>query len=168
MINKVTLIGHAGGDPEMRTLDTGAHVSRFSLATNESYKDKLGEWQTSTEWHNVILWREQAERAAQQIKKGSTVYIEGKISYRKYTDKDGVEKTFTDIVANTFRLLEKRDRSDNRFPDTDPGNEKENAQDIGNPNLPQMNNPIPPPNPVKNQFGDVPNSDANGGDDLPF
>ena len=112
MINKVTLIGHAGGDPDSRTLDTGAQVARVSLATNESYKDKAGEWQTTTEWHNLIMWRDLAERAVQHIKKGSTLYVEGKISYRKYTDKDGVEKTVTDIVVNSFRVLDnaKKDR----------------------------------------------------------
>ena len=131
MINKVTLIGHAGGDPDVRTLDTGAQVARFSLATNESYKDKAGEWQNNTEWHNVILWRDLAERAAQQVKKGSTVYVEGKISYRKYTDKDGVEKTVTDIVANTFRLLEKRENGpDNRMPDSEPANVR-NSDEAG-------------------------------------
>lgn len=108
MINKVTLIGHLGGDPEIRTLENGSTVGRFSLATNESYKDKEGNWQNKTEWHNVILWRDLAERA-KQLKKGSTVYVEGKISYRKYTDKDGVEKSLTDIVAERFRSLDKRE-----------------------------------------------------------
>lgn len=108
MINKVTLVGHLGGDPEIRTLENGSTVGRFSLATNESYKDKEGNWQNKTEWHNVILWRDLAERA-KILKKGSTVYVEGKISYRKYTDKDGVEKSLTDIVAERFRSLDKRE-----------------------------------------------------------
>lgn len=154
MINKVTLIGHAGGDPDVRTLETGAQVARFSLATNESYKDKAGEWQTNTEWHNVILWRDLAERAAQQVKKGSTVYVEGKISYRKYTDKDGVEKTLTDIVANTFRLLEKREKgADNRMPDSEPVNVR-NSQDAGA----QYNE-------IETAVHGAP---PNGSDDLPF
>ncbi len=122
MINKVTLIGNLGGDPEVRTLENGTHVGRFSLATNENYKDKEGNWQSQTEWHNIIVWRDLAERA-KMLKKGSPVYVEGKISYRKYTDKDGVEKNLTDIVANTFRLLEKREgtgNSESRFPSNEP------------------------------------------------
>lgn len=121
MINKVTLIGHLGGDPEVRTLESGTKAGRFSLATNESYKDKEDNWQTLTEWHNVVVWRDAAERAERQLKKGMLVYVEGKISYRKYTDKDGVERNTTDIVANVFRILEKREgSSDSRFPTTEP------------------------------------------------
>lgn len=123
MINKVTLIGHAGNDPEVRTLDTGAVVARVSLATNESYKDKEGNWQTQTEWHNLILWRDLAERARDNVKKGSTLYVEGKIQSRKYTDRDGVEKSITDIVVNSFRVLDKKERGeDNRIPASEPRN----------------------------------------------
>lgn len=123
MINKVILIGHAGNDPEVRTLETGAVVARVSLATNESYKDKEGNWQTQTEWHNLILWRDLAERARDNVKKGSTLYVEGKISSRKYTDRDGVEKSITDIVVNSFRVLDKKERGeDNRIPASEPRN----------------------------------------------
>jgi len=123
MINKVTLIGHAGNDPEVRTLDTGAVVARVSLATNESYKDKEGNWQTTTEWHNLILWRDLAERARDNVKKGSTLYVDGKIQSRKYTDRDGVEKSITDIVVNSFRVLDKKERGeDNRIPASEPRN----------------------------------------------
>ncbi len=111
MINKVTLVGYLGGDPETRTLENGTPVGRFSLATSDAYKDKEGNWQNTTEWHNVVVWRELAERC-QKFIKGQLVYVEGKISNRKYTDKDGVEKNVTDIVANTVRLLEKREHSD--------------------------------------------------------
>ena len=122
MINKVTLIGNLGGDPEIRHPENGVPVGRFSLATNESYKDKEGNWQTLTEWHNVVVWRDAAERAERSLKKGMMVFVEGKISYRKYTDKDGVERNTTDIVANSFRLLEKREggSNDNHFPTTQP------------------------------------------------
>lgn len=111
MINKVTLVGYLGGDPETRTLENGTPVGRFSLATSDAYKDKEGNWQNTTEWHNVVAWRELAERC-QKFTKGQLVYVEGKISNRKYTDKDGVEKNVTDIVANTVRLLEKREHGD--------------------------------------------------------
>lgn len=119
MINKVTLIGHLGSDPEIRHLESGVMVARLSVATNENYKDKDGNWQKITDWHNVVLWRELAERAEKQLKKGSFIYIEGKISYRKYTDKDNQERYATDIVANLFRSLDKREDGgamDSRFP----------------------------------------------------
>jgi single-strand DNA-binding protein len=112
MINKVTLIGNLGGDPELKTLEGGATVARFSLATNENYKDKNGEWQTQTEWHNIVVWRDQADRAAAQLKKGMMVYVEGKISYRKYQDQNGQDKYITDIVASSYRKLEKSERTD--------------------------------------------------------
>jgi single-strand DNA-binding protein len=125
MINKVTLIGNLGADPEIRHLENGAAVGRFSLATNESYKDKEGNWQTLTEWHNVVVWRDLAERAEKQLKKGTMIYVEGKISYRKYAGQDGQERYVTDIVANTFRILEKREggstmNADSRFPAAEP------------------------------------------------
>ena len=122
MINKVTLIGNLGGDPEIRHLENGTAVGRFSLATNENYKDKEGNWQKQTEWHNVVVWRELADRAEKQLKKGMMVYVEGKISYRKYSGQDGVERNVTDIVANTLRILEKLEGSgsDSRFPAADP------------------------------------------------
>ncbi|MCB0529751.1 MAG: single-stranded DNA-binding protein [Saprospiraceae bacterium] len=122
MINKVTLIGNLGGDPEIRHLENGVAVGRFSVATNENYKDKDGNWQTLTEWHNVVVWRDQAERAEKYLKKGMMVYVEGKISYRKYTGQDGAERNVTDIVANSYRILEKREGSgqDSRFPASEP------------------------------------------------
>lgn len=121
MINKVTLIGHLGGEPEVRRFDNGSVVARFSLATNENYKDKDGNWQKNTEWHNVVAWRDLGERAGNMLKKGTFVYVEGKVSYRKYTDREGNDRYVTDIVANTFRLLEKiGNSSDMRFPQQDP------------------------------------------------
>ncbi len=110
MINKVTLVGNLGRDPEIRTLETGVKVGTFSLATNENYKDKNDNWQTLTEWHNIVVWRGLAEKAERELKKGSLAFVEGKITHRKYTDKEGVEKTTTEIVANTLYSLEKREQ----------------------------------------------------------
>lgn len=112
MINKITLIGYLGNDPEHRTLENGTAVGRFSLATSDSYKDKDGNWQSQTEWHNVVVWRDLADRA-KNLKKGMMVYVEGKVTYRKYTDKDNQERTATDIVANAVRSLEKREQGVN-------------------------------------------------------
>jgi single-strand DNA-binding protein len=109
MINKVILVGNLGKDPEVRVLESGTKVAKFTMATNENYRDKNNEWQTATEWHNVILWRYLAESAERQLKKGSLVYIEGKLTHRKYQDKDGVDRYVTEVVANTMRSLERRD-----------------------------------------------------------
>jgi len=134
MINKVTLLGHLGGDPEIRTLENGTSVGRFSVATTDSYKDKEGNWQNNTEWHNVVVWRDLADRAGQYLKKGSQVYVEGKLSYRKYNDKDGLERTVCDVVCNTFRMLEKREaRKD------DPGQEYQEAETVNHSAMPPEN-----------------------------
>ena len=109
MINKVTLVGNLGRDPEIRTLENGTKVGTFSLATNESYKDKNDAWQTLTEWHNIVVWRGLAEKAERELKKGGLAYIEGKITHRKYQDKDGQEKSVTEIVANNLNSLERRE-----------------------------------------------------------
>jgi single-strand DNA-binding protein len=111
MINKVILVGNLGKDPDIRTLENGTKVGTFSVATNESYKDKNDQWQTLTEWHNVVVWRGLAERAERELKKGGMVYIEGKLTHRRYQDKDGVERSITEIVANTCNSLEKREKS---------------------------------------------------------
>jgi single-strand DNA-binding protein len=107
MVNRVFLIGNAGKDAELRNLDSGQKVASFSLATSESYKDRAGEWQQKTEWHNVVLWGSLADRAA-KIEKGETVYVDGKIQSRTY-EKDGVQKKVTDIVASYFRVITKRE-----------------------------------------------------------
>lgn len=109
MVNKITLIGHLGQNPEVRRLESGAAVAKYSVATNESYKDKNGEWQKLTEWHDVVVWRELAEYAEKYLKKGMLIYVEGKVTYRKYTDQNGVERKLTEIVANIVRILEKRE-----------------------------------------------------------
>lgn len=111
MLNKVTLIGNLGKEPEVRHLESGSVVAKFSLATNENYMDKSGEWQTITEWHDVICWRKLAERAEKQLKKGNLCYVEGKITKRKWQDKEGNDRYSTEVVAHTFKLLERRDSS---------------------------------------------------------
>lgn len=109
MINKVILIGHLGKDPEVRVLESGTKVAKFTMATNERFRDKNNELQEHTEWHNVILWRYLAENAERYLKKGSLVFIEGKLTHRQYQDKDGIDRYFTEVVANTMRLLDRRD-----------------------------------------------------------
>jgi len=109
MYNKVILIGNLGADPEVRALENGAKVAKFSLATNENYQDKAGEWQKKTEWHNIIAWRYLADRAESSLKKGMMVFIEGKVTYRKWQGEDGKDRYMTDIVASTMKILEKRE-----------------------------------------------------------
>ena len=109
MINKVILIGNLGKDPEVRTLENGATYAKISLATNESYKDKNGDWQNITEWHSVIMWRSMAERAEKQLQKGSMIYVEGKLTSRSYQDQDGNTKYITEVRANSYRSLDKKE-----------------------------------------------------------
>lgn len=123
MVNKVVLIGNLGRDPEIRRLESGTAVGKFSVATNENYKGKNGEWQTQTEWHDVVVWRNLAESAERNLKKGKLVYVEGKLTHRKWQDKEGNDRYNTEIVANTFRLLEKREGSGNYNPSGMPTEE---------------------------------------------
>lgn len=111
MVNKVILIGNLGRDPEIRHLESGVSVGRFPVATNESYLDKNQQWQTITEWHDIVVWRRLAERAEKQLKKGSLVFVEGKLTHRKWQDSNGNDRYSTEVVANTFRSLDKRDDS---------------------------------------------------------
>jgi single-strand DNA-binding protein len=108
-LNKVTLIGNLGKDPEIQTLQENIKVAKFSLATSESYKDDKGQMHTSTEWHNVVLWRGLAELAEKYLKKGSLVYVEGKIKTRSYDDKTGAKKYVTEIAAEEVIMLDKKE-----------------------------------------------------------
>jgi single-strand DNA-binding protein len=107
-LNKVTLIGNLGKDPETQTLEGGVSLAKFSLATTESYKDDKGTLHSETEWHNVILWRGLADLAAKYLKKGSSIYLEGKIKTRSYEDKTGIKKYVTEIIGESFIMLDKK------------------------------------------------------------
>lgn len=104
-LNKVHLIGRLGRDPEIRYMPDGEAVCNFSLATNERWKGADGQQQERTEWHSITLYRKLAEIAAQYLKKGSQVYLEGRIQSRKYTGKDGIERTAYDIVCDRMKML---------------------------------------------------------------
>ncbi|MEO5763800.1 MAG: single-stranded DNA-binding protein [Casimicrobiaceae bacterium] len=108
-VNKVILLGNLGRDPETRYTTGGDAVTNLNIATSEQWKDKGGEKQERTEWHRVVLFGRQAEVAGEYLKKGRSVYIEGRLQTRKYTDKDGVEKYSTEIVADRMQLLGGRD-----------------------------------------------------------
>ncbi|HTL75716.1 MAG TPA: single-stranded DNA-binding protein [Casimicrobiaceae bacterium] len=104
-VNKVILLGNLGRDPETRYTTGGDAVTNLSIATSEQWKDKNGEKQERTEWHRVVLFGRQAEIAGEYLKKGRSVYIEGRLQTRKYTDKDGVEKYSTEVVGDRMQLI---------------------------------------------------------------
>lgn len=114
-LNKVTLIGYLGHDPEMRYTAVGDPVAHLSVATTETWKDKAsGEKREATEWHRIVLYRKLAEIAGEYLKKGSHVYIEGKLHTRKWSGKDGIERVTTEIVADDLRMLNSRSGHDAR------------------------------------------------------
>lgn len=104
-INKVILVGNLGKDPELRYTPAGQAVATFSLATSERYKDRNGEMQEKTEWHNIVAWRQLAEICGKYLHKGRQVYIEGRIQTRSYDDRDGNKKYITEIVADQMQML---------------------------------------------------------------
>lgn len=110
-VNKVILVGNVGKDPEIRHLDSGVAVATFSLATSETYTAKNGERVTSTEWHNIVLWRGLADVAEKYVKKGMQLYIEGRIRSRSYDDKDGVKRYITEINGDVMRMLGSKESS---------------------------------------------------------
>jgi len=104
-VNKVILIGNLGKDPEITRLESGVKKATFSLATTEVYRNKEGEKINHTEWHNIILWRGLAEVAENYLKKGNTVFVEGRIRKREYEDKDGIKRYVTDIQGDNMTML---------------------------------------------------------------
>ena len=104
-VNKVILVGNLGKDPEVKHLESGRAVANFSLATSETYKNKQGERVTNTEWHNIVLWSPLAELAEKYLKKGSQVFIEGKITTRNYDDKDSITRYITEVVGREMTFL---------------------------------------------------------------
>lgn len=120
MINRVTLVGNLGQDPELKTTPSGQNVCQLRLATTETYKDRDGQKQEATEWHTVVVWGNQAEACGRHLAKGRQVYVEGKIKTRKWTDKEGKERFSTEVVA-----------SDVRFLGSAPAKKSEPADDLG-------------------------------------
>ena len=138
-INKVILVGNLGKDPEIRHLEGGIARVNFSMATTETFKDKNGNRVDQTEWHTIVLWRSLAENAEKLLKKGTQIYLEGKIQTRSWQDKDGNKKQATEIVGEHFLVLSKKE---------------------GNPST--SANP-----PTDNDSTSI-QPEVNGGDDLPF
>lgn len=104
-LNKVMIIGNLGKDPEIRATSNGQTVATFSLATGEKFKNKSGEWEERTEWHNVVLWGKLAEIAGEYLAKGKSVYIEGRLQTRRWEGKDGHDRYTTEIIGDKMQML---------------------------------------------------------------
>ncbi|MBN1599928.1 MAG: single-stranded DNA-binding protein [Bacteroidales bacterium] len=144
-VNKAILIGFVGNDPEVRYLDSGTPVANFRLATSESYTNKGGEKITQTEWHNIVVWRGLAEVVEKYVKKGTQLYIEGRIRTRAWDDRDGNKRYTTEIVVDTLQMMGRKgdNAGDNISSPQDTSEEK------------------PPASPSSDDMD-------NGADDLPF
>jgi single-strand DNA-binding protein len=115
-LNKAMIIGNLGRDPEMRYTPSGQAVTQFTVAVNRNFKDATGEWQEETEWFRVVAWGPAGERAAEYLRKGNKVYVEGRIQTRQWEDKDGQKRYTTELVADRVQNLERRNRDEG-----DPG-----------------------------------------------
>ena len=153
-VNKVILVGRLGRDPETRYMPNGEAITNFSLATDEQWRDRNGERQTRTEWHNVSLYGKLGEIASQYLRKGSQVFIEGKIQSRKYTDKDGIERMAYNIIGNEMKML------GNRNDGSDSGNNNV-APPTSNPPPPAPRRQPPQQTPTTTPIDDIE-------DDIPF
>lgn len=120
-LNKVMLIGNVGKDPEIRHLDKDSMVATLTLATSERYRDKNGEWQEQTEWHNIVCWRALAERVEKYVKKGSQLYVEGRIRTNNWVDQSGQKRYSIEILADNIQLLGKK---------TEPATKAQSIQQI--------------------------------------
>jgi len=122
-MNKVMLIGNVGKDPETRMTTTGTKKVSFSLATSQKYKDSAGEYKEKTQWHNIVFWGKLGDLVERMVLKGSSLFIEGEVTYRKWEDQNGVSKTITEINGNNFQILgakaneQKRDQNQSSSQD---------------------------------------------------
>ena len=108
MLNKIMLIGNLGRDPELQVTSDGTPFTRFSLAVSRTYKTNSGEKKEETEWFNIVAWRQLAEICERYLHKGSKVYIEGRLTQRKYTDREGVQRTSVEVIANDMKMLDSK------------------------------------------------------------
>ena len=181
-LNKVMLIGHLGADPEVRHLEQDQVVANFRLATNRSYTNKVGEKIEETEWHRVVSWGKLAEIIEQYVRKGSLVYVEGRLTTRQWQDKDGIERYTTEVRCDSLQMLDRREDS---MP-MQPSSPQAASQQEGTPQAqtggpiqppPATGTPAPEPGPVAPEAGSVQpqapatppaNPSEEASDDLPF
>ncbi len=169
-VNKVILVGNLGKDPDLRYTPSGAAVATFSIATTERYKDRDGNRQEKTEWHNIVAWRQLAEICGKFLHKGKQVYIEGKIQTRSYDDRDGNKKYITEIVADQMQMLgSKSDDQGSSYGGGQQSNQAApSAPSQGNQTKPQNNyggGQKPQPTPQSNSFEEPTYNDD---DEIPF
>ena len=132
-VNKAILVGNLGKDPDLRYTPSGQAVATFSLATNDRYKDKDGQMVDRTEWHNIVVWGKQAETAKEYLKKGRQIYVEGRLSYRTYDDREGNKRYITEVVAQRIQFLGRREE----VPETVGAEPEMESTDVsGDENLP--------------------------------
>lgn len=163
MVNSVTLIGRMGKDPEVRRLESGAVVAKIAIATTEKYKDSSGQQQEKTEWHNVVAWRGLAEIMEKYYKKGQLVYVEGKISTRKWQDANGADRWSTDVIANTSRIVSNPNGGggggNGGFPTEEPVRMSNNSAAPASPTAAPTTTPaapVTPAAPAAEEGGDLP------------
>lgn len=177
-VNKVILVGNVGKDPETRYLDESTAITKFPMATSETYKNKAGERVSTTEWHNVVLWRGLAQVAEKYVKKGTQIYLEGRIKTRSYDDADGNKKYITEIVGDQMQLLGRRPddgeggagQASSGGYGAGTGQAPSGGESAKGVSPPQGFSPAQDPSPAQ---GDSPADDPfadidNGPDDLPF
>ena len=151
MINKVTLVGRLGKDPEVRHFDNNSSVCNFTIATSESYTDKEGQRVEQTEWHNLAIWRKGLVDVAEKyLKKGHLLYVEGKLRTRSWDDKDGNKRYTTEVVVDSFKMLEKRESSSNNSGEAqsfskapEPISKPNNTQDSNTPKVENESDDLP-------------------------
>ncbi len=119
-VNKVILVGRLGQDPELKYTPNGAAVTNFTLATNETWKDNEGNRQEKTEWHRIVMWRRLAEVAGEYLKKGSKIYVEGRLQTRSWQDKDGIKRYMTEVVADNMTMLDAKQSTGEAAPAAAP------------------------------------------------
>ena len=168
-INKVILIGNLGADPDMRSLPSGDQVANLSLATTEGWNDRQsGERREKTEWHRIVAFGRLAEIIGQYCRKGSKIYIEGRLQTRKWTDSQGIEKYTTEIVANDMQMLDSRSGGESDF-DQRPAYGEQPQYGGGRSSGESNRNNLPPQRPVPPKQDNAPNIDEPFDDDsIPF
>ena len=173
-VNKVILVGNLGKDPEVRHMPNGDAVANFSIATTDTWKDKNGMRQERTEWHNISMYRRLAEIAGEYLKKGSSVYVEGRLQTRKWQDKNGQDRYTTEIICDQMQMLGGKNGGTSNYDSTPSGGQQGNQGNYGRQTAPQQDDggytrdDSPPPPPVRRAPQQAAPRVEDMDDDIPF